>query len=126
MEEEKVSGSPPESGLAEEVDEGEEDSESGEEEFTPSTWNSELTPNRSLLKSPETNSVSKLQSNKKSVHWKRQRHHRVYEYPPEPYSWHAEVTAPTPRRSWNSTHSLDYLTLAGEYLTYFYKCEVSL
>lgn len=59
-EEEKVSASPPESGLAEEVDEGEEDSESGEEEFTPSTWNSELTPNRSLLKSPETNSVSKV------------------------------------------------------------------
>ena len=34
------------------------DSESGEEEFTPSTWNRDLTPSRSLLKSPETKSVS--------------------------------------------------------------------
>ena len=37
-----------------------EDSESGEEEFTPSTWNRDLTPSRSLLKSPESKSVSGL------------------------------------------------------------------
>ena len=46
----------------EEREEGElsEDSESGEEEFTPSQWNSNLTPSHSLLKSPQNKSVSHL------------------------------------------------------------------
>lgn len=34
------------------------DSESGEEEFTPSKWNRDLLPSRSLLMSPENRSVS--------------------------------------------------------------------
>ena len=34
------------------------DSESGEEEFTPSKWNRDLTPSHSLLKSPQNKSVS--------------------------------------------------------------------
>lgn len=92
----------------EEREEGElsEDSESGEEEFTPSQWNSDLTPSHSLLKSPQNKS-----SLKKRVRWKRQRHHRVYEYPPEPRSWEHSLTEPQYRRSWGRS-SLDYLSLA--------------
>lgn len=91
-----------------EREEGElsEDSESGEEEFTPSQWNSDLTPSHSLLKSPQNKS-----SLKKRVRWKRQRHHRVYEYPPEPRSWEHSLTEPQYRRSWGRS-SLDYLSLA--------------
>ncbi|KAK8751206.1 hypothetical protein OTU49_013427 [Cherax quadricarinatus] len=80
-------------------------SESGEEEFTPSKWNCDLTPSHSLLKSPQNRS-----SLKKRVRWKRQRHHRVYEYPPEPRSWEPTPTEPH-RRSWGRS-SLDYLSLA--------------
>ncbi|XP_071532804.1 uncharacterized protein [Panulirus ornatus] len=83
-----------------------EDSESGEEEFTPSKWNCDLTPSHSLLRSPQNRS-----SLKKRVRWKRQRHHRVYEYPPEPRSWEPTPTEPNPRRSWGRS-SLDYLSLA--------------
>ncbi|XP_050721818.1 uncharacterized protein LOC127001361 isoform X2 [Eriocheir sinensis] len=84
-----------------------EDSESGEEEFTPSQWNSNLTPSHSLLKSPQNKS-----SLKKRVRWKRQRHHRVYEYPPEPRSWEQHAfTEPQYRRSWGRS-SVDYLNLA--------------
>ncbi|XP_066975005.1 uncharacterized protein [Macrobrachium rosenbergii] len=82
------------------------DSESGEEEFTPSKWNRDLTPSHSLLKSPQNKS-----SLKKSVRWKRQRHHRVYEYPPEPRSWEPTPTESHHRRSWGRS-SLDYLSLA--------------
>lgn len=82
------------------------DSESGEEEFTPSKWNRDLLPSRSLLMSPENRSTLK-----KSVRWKRQRHHRVYEYPPEPRSWEPTPTQPHQRRSWGRS-SLDYLSLA--------------
>ncbi|XP_045606681.2 uncharacterized protein [Procambarus clarkii] len=88
-------------------DEGDfsDDSESGEEEFTPSKWNCDLTPSHSLLKSPQNRP-----SLKKRVRWKRQRHHRVYEYPPEPRSWEQTPTEPH-RRSWGRS-SLDYLSLA--------------
>ncbi|KAK7081545.1 hypothetical protein SK128_002379, partial [Halocaridina rubra] len=87
-------------------DGGSEDSESGEEEFTPSQWNRDLTPSHSLLKSPQNRS-----SSKKSVRWKRQRHHRVYEYPPEPRSWEPTPSESHQRRSWGRS-SLDYLSLA--------------
>ncbi|KAK3860130.1 hypothetical protein Pcinc_033799 [Petrolisthes cinctipes] len=84
-----------------------EESESGEEEFTPSQWNSDLTPSHSLLKSPLNKS-----SLKKRVRWKRQRHHRVYEYPPEPRSWEPGSSfSQSDRRAWQRS-SLDYLTLA--------------
>lgn len=57
------------------------------------------------------------QSLKKRVRWKRQRHHRVYEYPPEPRSWEQHAfTEPQYRRSWGSSSSVDYLNLAGETL----------
>lgn len=50
----------PENDVEKEDDDGDfsEDSESGEEEFTPSKWNSDLTPSHSLLKSPQNRSVS--------------------------------------------------------------------
>ncbi|XP_042217271.1 uncharacterized protein LOC121862920 isoform X3 [Homarus americanus] len=96
----------PEDDMEEEEGEFSEDSESGEEEFTPSKWNSDLTPSHSLLKSPQNRS-----SLKKKVRWKRQRHHRVYEYPPEPRSWEPTPTEPHQRRSWGRS-SLDYLSLA--------------
>ncbi|XP_068217634.1 uncharacterized protein [Palaemon carinicauda] len=98
--------------IQEEVEDGDfddgcsDDSESGEEEFTPSRWNRDLTPSHSLLKSPLNKSRFK-----KSVRWKRQRHHRVYEYPPEPRSWESLPTDSHHRRSWGRS-SLDYLSLA--------------
>ncbi|KAF2360766.1 Serine-threonine/tyrosine-protein kinase catalytic domain [Trinorchestia longiramus] len=65
--------------LEEEDEMSDGDSESGEEEFTPSFWDATRTPTRSLLKSG-----CEGLPHDRSVHWKRQRHHRVYEYPPEP------------------------------------------
>ncbi|XP_076053836.1 uncharacterized protein LOC143032750 isoform X2 [Oratosquilla oratoria] len=88
-----------------EVGDNSDASESGEEEFTPSTWNRNLTPSKSLLKSPESKS-----NERKSVHWKRQRHHRVYEYPPEPRSWQQSYSGENNRRTWG--RSLDYTTFA--------------
>ena len=46
---------------------------------------------------------------KKSVRWKRQRHHRVYEYPPEP----RPSSAPSGRRAWGHQAHLDYLSMQG-------------
>nr|XP_018916897.1 PREDICTED: uncharacterized protein LOC109043959 [Bemisia tabaci] len=50
-------------------------------EFVPSSWNSQATPIKSALKSPEMKSEPK-----KSVSFKRQRYHCVYEYPREEHS----------------------------------------
>ncbi|KAF0294006.1 Serine/threonine-protein kinase LMTK2 [Amphibalanus amphitrite] len=55
------------------------ESESGEEEFTPSVWQQDLEPGHGLLRSPERKSDLR-----KSVSFKRQKHHRIYEYPGAP------------------------------------------
>ncbi|XP_043191076.1 uncharacterized protein LOC122364588 [Amphibalanus amphitrite] len=55
------------------------ESESGEEEFTPSVWQQDLEPGHGLLRSPEHKSDLR-----KSVSFKRQKHHRIYEYPGAP------------------------------------------
>ncbi|XP_029169568.1 uncharacterized protein LOC114939422 isoform X2 [Nylanderia fulva] len=57
----------------------EEDEE--EEEFTPSAWNATLAPHRSALRSPDK--TLKSGDQKKSVWFKKQRYHCVYEYPKE-------------------------------------------
>nr|XP_033333413.1 rho-associated protein kinase 2-like isoform X3 [Megalopta genalis] len=66
----------------EEEEEEEEDEE--EEEFTPSAWNATLAPHRSALRSPDKTLKSGDDSDqKKSVWFKKQRYHCVYEYPKE-------------------------------------------
>ncbi|XP_012226188.1 uncharacterized protein [Linepithema humile] len=59
--------------------EGEDEEE--EEEFTPSAWNAALAPHRSALRSPDK--TLKSGDQKKSVWFKKQRYHCVYEYPKE-------------------------------------------
>ena len=80
--------------IEEEEEEEGGDSESGEEDFTPSTWDASRKPIRTLLKV----SGSKCNSTGRSVTWKKERHHRVYEYPPEP-------TPPPPRSVWGPSFS---------------------
>jgi len=111
----------------EEEEEEDEDSESGEEEFTPSIWDASRTPTKSLLKplpstaeaSEDTESPASASAKSptstphKSVHWKRETHHRVYEYPPEPVEpprgvWGPTVTFPPPPPLW-STQSHDFM-----------------
>ncbi|XP_011635453.1 STE20-like serine/threonine-protein kinase isoform X2 [Pogonomyrmex barbatus] len=55
--------------------------EEEEEEFTPSAWNAALAPHRSALRSPDK--TLKSGDQKKSVWFKKQRYHCVYEYPKE-------------------------------------------
>ncbi|EFN83866.1 uncharacterized protein LOC105183797 isoform X2 [Harpegnathos saltator] len=66
-----------------EEDLGVEDEEE-EEEFTPSAWNAALAPHRSALRSPDK--TLKSGDQKKSVWFKNQRYHCVYEYPKETMS----------------------------------------
>ncbi|XP_020295290.1 uncharacterized protein LOC109860544 isoform X2 [Pseudomyrmex gracilis] len=58
--------------------------EEEEEEFTPSAWNAALAPHRSALRSPDK--TLKSGDQKKSVWFKKQRYHCVYEYPKETLS----------------------------------------
>ncbi|KAL6446869.1 hypothetical protein ACFW04_001354 [Cataglyphis niger] len=60
---------------------GIEEDEEEEEEFTPSAWNAALAPHRSALRSPDK--TLKSGDQKKSVWFKKQRYHCVYEYPKE-------------------------------------------
>ncbi|XP_012261877.2 uncharacterized protein LOC105689443 isoform X2 [Athalia rosae] len=66
----------------EDVGDLEEDGEGDEEdlEFTPSAWDATLAPHRSALRSPDK---TQRPDQKKSVWFKKQRYHCVYEYPKE-------------------------------------------
>ncbi|KAL7288681.1 hypothetical protein TKK_0017407 [Trichogramma kaykai] len=64
-----------------ESDGDEEDEEDEEEEFTPSAWDATLAPHRSALRSPDKS--QRTGDQKKSVWFKKQRYHCVYEYPKE-------------------------------------------
>ncbi|CAD1469600.1 unnamed protein product, partial [Heterotrigona itama] len=82
---------------AEEEGEGEEEEEE-EEEFTPSAWNATLEPHRSALRSPDK--TLKSNDQKKSVWFKKQRYHCVYEYPKETM---AIETQGEPTTTWEPT-----------------------
>ncbi|XP_069692335.1 uncharacterized protein [Periplaneta americana] len=66
-------------------------------EFVPSAWNSEATPNRSALRSPD-----KKSDQKKNVSFKKQKYHSVYEYPRETSDSDSEGFDSPTRRHWNS------------------------
>ncbi|XP_021936658.1 uncharacterized protein LOC110838102 isoform X2 [Zootermopsis nevadensis] len=66
-------------------------------EFVPSAWNSEATPNRSALRSPD-----KKSDHKKNVSFKKQKYHSVYEYPRETSDSDSEGFDSPTRRHWNS------------------------
>ncbi|KAJ9591248.1 hypothetical protein L9F63_002213, partial [Diploptera punctata] len=66
-------------------------------EFVPSAWNSEATPNRSALRSPD-----KKSEQKKNVSFKKQKYHCVYEYPRETSDSDSEGFDSPTRRHWNN------------------------
>jgi tyrosine kinase 2 len=66
-------------------------------EFVPSAWNSEATPNRSALRSPD-----KKSDKKKNVSFKKQKYHSVYLYPRETSDSDSEGFDSPTRRYWNS------------------------
>ncbi|XP_058807838.1 uncharacterized protein LOC131673673 isoform X3 [Phymastichus coffea] len=84
----------------------EEDDDEEEEEFTPSAWDATLAPHRSALRSPDKTTKSGDEADqKKSVWFKKQRYHCVYEYPKE--------TPPTENQSptiagWEPTSYTDW------------------
>ncbi|OXU24143.1 hypothetical protein TSAR_007773 [Trichomalopsis sarcophagae] len=93
-----------------EADEAEEDTgeefeteDEVEEEFTPSAWDATLAPHRSALRSPEK--ALKTGDQKKSVWFKKQRYHCVYEYPKEtpPIESQSPVTS-----AWEPTSYTDW------------------
>ncbi|XP_032685723.1 uncharacterized protein LOC116850953 isoform X3 [Odontomachus brunneus] len=78
-----------------EEDLGVEDEEE-EEEFTPSAWNATLAPHRSALRSPDKTLKSGDElDQKKSVWFKKQRYHCVYEYPKETLSMDSRADTTT-------------------------------
>ncbi|RLU17144.1 hypothetical protein DMN91_011213 [Ooceraea biroi] len=91
--------------VEQEEDLGVEDEEE-EEEFTPSAWNAALAPHRSALRSPDKTLKSGVSMDqKKSVWFKKQRYHCVYEYPKEtlPADSQADITTnsePTSYSDW--------------------------
>ncbi|XP_076625276.1 uncharacterized protein LOC143343851 isoform X1 [Colletes latitarsis] len=89
---------------AEEEEEGEEeDEEEEEEEFTPSAWNATLAPHRSALRSPDK--TLKSGDQKKSVWFKKQRYHCVYEYPKETLATDTQGETTT---TWEPTSYADW------------------
>ncbi|XP_059477234.1 uncharacterized protein LOC132197739 isoform X2 [Neocloeon triangulifer] len=82
---------------------------SSETEFIPSSWNSEATPNRSSLRSPERKSELK-----KNVSFKKEKYHHVYEYPREPSDTEVDdsVFADSRKRWETSQNAVDYATYA--------------
>ncbi|XP_015191289.1 PREDICTED: uncharacterized protein LOC107074386 isoform X2 [Polistes dominula] len=81
-----------------------------EEEFTPSAWNATLAPHRSALRSPDK--TLKSGDQKKSVWFKKQRYHCVYEYPKETLANDIQGTATT--TTWEPTSYTDWEELMNE------------
>ncbi|XP_012284175.1 uncharacterized protein LOC105701736 isoform X2 [Orussus abietinus] len=94
----------------EEGREGEqEDDEEEEEEFTPSTWDATLAPHRSALRSPDK--TQKSGDQKKSVWFKKQLYHCVYEYPKESLATENPVQSTT---AWEPTSYADWEVMMDE------------
>ncbi|XP_017892455.1 STE20-like serine/threonine-protein kinase isoform X3 [Ceratina calcarata] len=92
-----------------EDEEEEEEEDEEEEEFTPSAWNATLAPHRSALRSPDK--TLKSGDDSKSVWFKKQRYHCVYEYPKE------TLTAETqgePTTTWEPTSYSDWEEMMDE------------
>ncbi|KAK3913164.1 Serine/threonine-protein kinase LMTK2 [Frankliniella fusca] len=87
-------------------------------EFVPSAWDSQATPSRSALRSPDKKvEVSNTVEQKKNVSFKRQRYHCVYEYPRELSDSDGSEFADSPsrRRTWdleNGTYNMHEWDLA--------------
>ncbi|XP_014213844.1 intracellular protein transport protein USO1-like isoform X2 [Copidosoma floridanum] len=81
-------------------DDDDDDDEEEEEEFTPSAWDATLAPHRSALRSPDKS--LRTGDQKKSVWFKKQRYHCVYEYPKETPTQAPNVPAwePTSYTDW--------------------------
>ncbi|GLH02940.1 Tyrosine-protein kinase transmembrane receptor Ror [Gryllus bimaculatus] len=96
-----------------EEDDGSMSSESGTE-FIPSAWNSEATPNRSALRSPDKKQeIDDLYEQKKNVSFKKQKYHCVYEYPREASDSESEGTDSPSRRRWDLYQpDVDYASYA--------------
>ncbi|XP_076476276.1 uncharacterized protein LOC117153275 isoform X1 [Bombus vancouverensis nearcticus] len=90
-------------------EEGGEEEEEEEEEFTPSAWNATLAPHRSALRSPDK--TLKSSDQKKSVWFKKQRYHCVYEYPKETL---ATETQGEPTTTWEPTSYSDWEEMIDE------------
>lgn len=94
----------------EEDDDDDDSSSSGSgAEFVPSAWNSEATPNRSALRSPD-----KRSEQKKNVSFKKQKYHCVYEYPREVSDSDSEGIESPSRKRWDMYQppSVDYASYA--------------
>ncbi|XP_049853256.1 uncharacterized protein LOC126334745 isoform X4 [Schistocerca gregaria] len=84
-------------------------------EFVPSAWNSEATPNRSALRSPDKRSEDdELSEQKKNVSFKKQKYHCVYEYPREVSDSDSEGIESPSRKRWDMYQppSVDYASYA--------------
>ncbi|XP_043290011.1 uncharacterized protein [Venturia canescens] len=96
----------------EEGDDGEEEDDEEEEEFTPSAWDATLAPHRSALRSPEKNlKTGDELDQKKSVWFKKQRYHCVYEYPKETLVVNAQGQVAT---TWEPTSYTDWEDMMNE------------
>ncbi|XP_067005607.2 uncharacterized protein [Anabrus simplex] len=100
--------------IAEEEEEEEDEDEDGSTssgsgtEFVPSAWNSEATPNRSALRSPD-----KKVDQKKNVSFKKQKYHCVYEYPREVSDSESDGLDSPSRRRWELYQpDVDYASYA--------------
>ncbi|KOC60142.1 Serine/threonine-protein kinase LMTK1 [Habropoda laboriosa] len=92
-----------------EEDAAEEEDEEEEEEFTPSAWNATLAPHRSALRSPDK--TLKSNDQKKSVWFKKQRYHCVYEYPKETLTTETQGETTT---TWEPTSYSDWEEMIDE------------
>ncbi|KAG7202421.1 hypothetical protein KM043_018733 [Ampulex compressa] len=90
-------------------DEMDAEDEEEEEEFTPSAWNATLAPHRSALRSPDK--TLKSGDQKKSVWFKKQRYHCVYEYPKETLATDGQGEATT---TWEPTSYADWEEMMDE------------
>ncbi|XP_043523296.1 rho-associated protein kinase 1-like isoform X2 [Frieseomelitta varia] len=90
-------------------EEGEDEEEEEEEEFTPSAWNATLEPHRSALRSPDK--TLKSNDQKKSVWFKKQRYHCVYEYPKETMAIETQGESTT---TWEPTSYSDWEEMIDE------------
>ncbi|XP_076657724.1 uncharacterized protein LOC143361906 isoform X2 [Halictus rubicundus] len=94
---------------AEEEEEDEEEEDEEEVEFTPSAWNATLAPHRSALRSPDK--TLKSGDQKKSVWFKKQRYHCVYEYPKETLATDTQGETST---TWEPTSYADWEEMIDE------------
>ncbi|KAL0278322.1 UNVERIFIED_CONTAM: hypothetical protein PYX00_000172 [Menopon gallinae] len=79
-------------------------------DFVPSAWNSKAMPSRPALRSPD----KKSENQKRSVWFKKQKYHCIYEYPREPSD--SESANNSPQKHFS--YGIDSSDVSNKYFTY--------